>query len=136
MKKLPSKFHFLSGVALLALIVGCATTKHTESLLSEAGFLHVPATTDKQAQHLMSLPKDKVTIARINGRAFYVFPDPTHKLLYVGNSEQFQTYQQLLTYSQLEGNSRVLAVEDDGPGDDTAKWVEWTNTSGWTHGTE
>ena len=135
MKHFPIQLQLLSVIALLALVVGCATTKHTESLLSEAGFLHVPATTDAQVQHLMSLPPDKVTIARINGKAFYVFPDPAHKQLYVGNDEQFQTYQQLLTYSKLEGDSRVLAVEDAGPGDDAAKWVEWTNTSGWTHGT-
>jgi len=135
MKHLPIKLQILSAVTCATLIVGCATTKHTENLLSEAGFLHLPATTDKQTQHLMSLPPEVLTIARINGKAFYVFPDPAHKQIYVGNAEQFQSYQQILMYSKLEGDSRVLAVEDGGPGDDAAKWVEWTATSGWTHGT-
>ncbi len=135
MKNPPIKLQFLSAIALLALLVGCATTKHTENLLSEAGFIHVAATTDKQVKHLMSLSPDKLTIARINGKAFYVFPDPANKQLYVGNAEQFQTYQQILAYNQLTGDSRVLAVEDEGPGDDAAKWVEWTESSGWTHGT-
>jgi hypothetical protein len=135
MKNFSLKLQLLSAIALPVLLVGCATTKQTESMLSEAGFLHVPANTDKQVAHLMSLPPDKVTIARINGKAFYVFPDPANKQLYVGNAEQFQTYQQIQTYNKLEGDSRVLAAEDEGPGDDTAKWVEWTASSGWTHGT-
>ena len=133
----PIRFSLQLLVLTVALVclAGCATTKHTENMLSEAGFLRVAATSDKQLQHLMSLPPDKLTIARINGKPFYVFPDPAHKLIYVGNAEQFQSYQQILTYSKLDSDSRVLAVEDEGPGDDTAKWVEWTNNTGWTHGT-
>lgn len=135
MKNILTSLQFTAAIVLLLLAAGCATTKRTENLLGQAGFQRVAATSDKQMQHLMSLPPDKVTIARINGKAFYVFPDPSHKQIYVGNAEEYQSYQQLVTYSQLDENSRVLAVEDEGPGDDTAKWVEWTSTSGWTHGT-
>lgn len=119
----------------LAWLAGCATTKHTEQTLTEAGFQRIAATNDQQAQHLLTLPPGKLTIARINGKAFYVFPDAKHNQIFVGNEEAYQTYQQLLTYSQIAGQSRVLAYEDEGPGDDTDKWVQWTSDTGWTHGT-
>ena len=134
MKQILSRFPLIAAVAWFAFVAGCATTKHTESLLNQAGFQRFAANSDVKMKHLMSLTPDKLTIARINGQPFYVFPDPDHKQIFVGNAEQFQTYQQLLTYQQLNADSRVLAVEDDGPGDDTAKWVAWTSTTGWTHG--
>lgn len=115
-------------------LASCATTRRTENLLSEAGFRRFAANSDAKMKHLMSLPPDQITIARINGKPFYVFPDPDHKQIFVGSEDEYQNYQQLLTYSQLNANSRVLAYEDDGPGDDTAKWVAWTSTTGWTHG--
>jgi hypothetical protein len=102
--------------------------------LNEAGFRRFAANSDAKMRHLMSLPPDKLTIARINGKPFYVFPDPTNKQIFVGDENEYQNYQQLAAYSQLEGDSRVLAMEDAGPGDDTAKWVEWTQDTGWTHG--
>jgi uncharacterized protein YceK len=133
--------HFRSSLQLLALTLtliclgGCATIKHTEQTLTEAGFQRIAASTDTQAQHLLTLPPNKLTLARINGKAFYVFPDAQHHQIFVGNEEAYQTYQQILTYSQIAGESRVLAYEDEGPGDDAGKWVQWTSDTGWTHGT-
>jgi hypothetical protein len=136
MKRIQFNFSLLAIIATLLGLVGCATSpKQTEQLLTQAGFQRIPAVSDKQMQHLLTLTPDKLTIARINGKPFYVFPDPDNKQIYVGNTEQFQTYQQLLTYRKLNADSRVLAVEDEGPGDDTGKWVQWTETTGWTHGT-
>lgn len=117
-------------------LAGCATTtKQTEQLLTQAGFQRYPANSETKLKHMMTLPADKLTIARINGQPYYVFPDPANRQIFVGNAEQFQTYQQILSYHQLEADSHILAVEDKGPGDDTGKWAEWTSTTGWTHGT-
>lgn len=119
----------------LAWLAGCATNKNTEQLLTQAGFWRITASTDKQTQHLATLPPGKLTIARINGKPFYVFPDAKHNQIFIGNTEQYQTYQQLVAYHQIAGDSRVMAYEDEGPGDDTGKWVQWTSDTGWTHGT-
>ena len=38
MKKILTSFQFLGAILLLALVTGCATTKHTEQMLTDAGF--------------------------------------------------------------------------------------------------
>jgi hypothetical protein len=134
----PNRIFFPVQLAAVAgamlFITGCATPKHTEQLLGQAGFHRVAANTDQQMAHLMTLPADKLTIARIDGQPCYVFPDPKRHQLYVGNQEQYDSYQQILSYQQLQRESRVLAVEDEGPGDDTIKWAQWTKDTGWTGG--
>jgi hypothetical protein len=139
--KIIKKILFLSLpvllIAMTCLLAGCASTKHTEQMLSEAGFRQIGATTDKQIQHLKSMPADKLTVATLNGKKFYVFPDPAHNQIFVGNLEEYQTYQQILTYSKIEGQNRVYADEGQASGaDDSDKWVEWTNNTGWTHGSD
>jgi len=129
------------SLSLLALAVsltwlaGCATTRHTEQLLTEAGFRRIAASTDQQAQHLLTLPPNQLTIAKIHGQNFYVFPDHKNHQIFVGNAEEYQTYQQILSYNQIAGTSRVLAFEDHEGSGDAAKWAAWSSATGWTHGT-
>ena len=134
MKNFQNYFRFICVLALFAFVAGCASTKRTEQMLTEAGFKPVVASTARQTQHLNSLPADKLSVAKVNGKTFYVFPDPKHNQIYVGNPQDYQDYQQILQYSKIEGQNRVMAVEDQAAGDDEDKWVEWTNTSGWTYG--
>src|SRR5438045_1864721 len=136
MKAFRVSFRLITTVALLALAAGCATTKHTEQMLSDAGFGRVAATTPGQVAHLKTLPADKLTVAKLNGKTRYVFPYPDHNLIYVGNLEQYQTYQQILAYSKIEGQNRVEADMGQGSDDDSDKWVDWTSNTGWTSGSD
>ena len=86
---------------LLALGVGCANTGQTENLLSAAGFRTFIATTAQQQQHLQTLPKDAITAVSRNGNIYYVFADPAHNQIYVGNQLQYQRYQQLRLVNNL-----------------------------------
>ena len=95
----------MGALALLALTFGCANRLQTENLLSAAGFKTILATTPQQQQHLKTLPANKVSLVRRNGMAYYVYPDPAHRLLYVGNQFQYAKYRDL----RLEKN---LAQED------------------------
>jgi hypothetical protein len=100
-------FRLMGAFALLAFAVGCANTPQTENLLSAAGFTTKLATTAQQQQHLKTLPPDKVTVAQQNGKTYYVYADPAHNQIYVGNPSQYQRYQQLrlannLTQENLE----------------------------------
>ena len=64
---------------LLLLAAGCASTKpvqQTETMLRQAGFKPVAASSERQIQHLQSLPADKLTVLKLKGKTFYVFPDP------------------------------------------------------------
>ena len=137
MKKILTSFQFLGAILLLALVTGCATTKHTEQMLTDAGFKPVVASTDKQLQHLKSLPADKLSVAKVNGKTFYVFPDPAHNRIYVGNAQAYQDYQQAVVYAKTAASSREMsALGEDGGGADDSRWVEWSNNSGWSYGND
>jgi hypothetical protein len=136
MKELRFLFHpFIAAVTLFLCTVGCANTKQTEQMLSDAGFKRVAATTTNQLQQLKAMPADKLTVAKLNGKKYYVFPDPARKIIFVGNLEQYQTYQEILSLRKIEGQNRVDAdLGDEGSTNDTVTWAEWTDNSGWTFG--
>lgn len=138
MKGLRSPLHHLIAAILLFLLAtGCASTKQTEQMLSDAGFKRVAATTTHQLQQLKALPADKLTVAKLNGKKYYVYPDPARKVIYVGNPEQYQTYQEILALRKIEGENRVeAAMGDEGSNNDTVTWAEWTADKGWTFGSE
>jgi hypothetical protein len=139
MKQIVVSFKLMLAIAWLFGAAGCASTRHaeqTEHLLAQAGFKQVAASSEKQVSHLKTLPADKLTVVKLKGKTFYVFPDPAHNQLYVGNPDAYQTYQQLVSYQNLNAQNRVMADlgEDTGGGED--KWVEWTNNTGWTYGSD
>ena len=84
-----------------AMIVGCASPRNTEGMLSEAGFSRFQASTFEQTNHVQSLPADRLTAIQLSGKTFYVFPDPARNQIFIGNTEQYQTYQQIQSYSEL-----------------------------------
>ena len=101
MKRIFTAFNLIGVIALLTLTVGCANTQHTESLLSAAGFRTVIANTPQRQQHLKTLPPEKVTLVQRNGKNYYVYADPAHWQIFVGNPSQYQKYQQLRLDSNL-----------------------------------
>ncbi len=107
--------------ALAALVIGCASTKSTENMLSAAGFKAVPATTAQQQAHLQSLPPDKITSVVRNGTTYYTFADPKNQVLYVGGQAQYQQYQKLRLENQMA--EEQLQAAEWGPGWDA--WGPW-----------
>ena len=67
MKHLFTGFNLIGAIALLAFIVGCANTQHTENLLSAAGFRTIAANTPQRQELLKTLPPDRVTVAQRHG---------------------------------------------------------------------
>src|SRR5215467_1019880 len=87
---------FLGTVVLLA-AGGCGTTKkQTESLLLQSGFKAMPPATPAQQEELAKLPEGKITKVAQQQKVFYVYPDRSHKLLYVGQTNQYQLYLRIL----------------------------------------
>jgi hypothetical protein len=95
MKHIFNGFNLIGAIALLALAVGCANPQPTENLLSAAGFRTIVANTPQRQQHLKTLPPNKVVLVQRNGKNYYVYADPAHYQIYVGNPSQYQQYQQL-----------------------------------------
>jgi hypothetical protein len=91
MKQVLTRFTVAAALAFLSLVVGCASTEETETLLTEAGFKTVVATDPAQRQ----LRPYKVTVMERNGENYYAYPDPARNQVYVGNQSQFQRYRQL-----------------------------------------
>jgi hypothetical protein len=96
MKQILTGFSLVGAIAVLALTVGCAAnTQSTENLLSAAGFRTIVANTPQRQQHLKTLPPNKVVLVQRNGNNYYVYADPAHYQIYVGNPSQYQQYQRL-----------------------------------------
>jgi len=96
MKHIFPGFSRVGAFAILALVLGCAAnTQSTENLLSAAGFRTIVANTPQRQQHLKTLPPNKVVLVQRNGKNYYVYADPAHYQIYVGNPSQYQQYQQL-----------------------------------------
>jgi hypothetical protein len=112
-------------LALLILAAGCATTKHTETMLSAAGFKVVVAGTARQEQKIKSLPPGKITLTRRNGKAYYVFPDAAHNRIYLGTKSEYQNYQQMLLDNKIADQNRVDAEMAPVDGADWNDWDTW-----------
>ena len=135
MKIILVAFKLMAVLVLLAL-TGCASTsqvQQTEQMLTQAGFKTIAASSDKQVQHLQTLPVDKLTMVKLKDKTIYVFPDPAHNQIYVGSLTEYQSYQQILGDSKIAAQSRVMdELGEDG--NNHANWAEWSNNTGWTYG--
>ena len=129
MKQIQTAFKMIGVTALLALIVGCATTSSTqnkESMLVASGFKTVTPKTAAQQQKLQKLPPGKVTMINKKGKAYYIFPDPAQNRAYVGGPKQYQEYQQLRAEKKLANeNLETAAMYQDAEMD----WGGWG--AGW-----
>jgi hypothetical protein len=123
MNKVAALLSMIGGASLLALLVGCATTMRTEDLLSAAGFKVVPATTPELQARLKAIPAHKLTMVQRDGKAYFVYPDVTQNVLYVGQDAQYQRYQQLREQNQL-AQEQLHAAELN------AEWNAWGTCGG------
>lgn len=91
---------------MLVVATSCATSKlkSTETLLTEAGFKSMPATTPQQHQQLEALPPGRVSPVQRNGQTYYVYPDRLAQRLFVGQEADYRKYQTLAR--------KQLAAED------------------------
>ena len=109
--------------AFVILIMGCAMTKQTENLLSQAGFKSIPANTPARQARLESLPADRITMVQRHGKEYFVFPDASQNMLYVGQKTELETYEALRGSQersvQAEMNNPMVSPEWD-------EWEPWT----------
>lgn len=119
MKNLTNFLGMLLAAGVLAITPGCTTTNQTERLLSRAGFKAIPAATLEQEKQLHQLPEHQVSTVMRNGVEHFVYPDPDHNLLYVGQRAQYQQYRKLRKYWEEDANP--AAMPDNG----SVVWASW-----------
>jgi hypothetical protein len=95
MQQISNRLSFGLVWTILVLTLGCASTHQTEDLLSTAGFKIIAANTPQQQQHLKTLPPHKMRRVHRKGKTYYVYADPAHNLIYVGNQLQYDQYRDL-----------------------------------------
>jgi hypothetical protein len=112
------------------LAADCVTPQpkpETQDILLGSGFRVVKAVTPAQRAHRKTLPGGRVTIVMREGRTWYVFPDAAHNRIYVGNSNQYQSF--LLTYQDEQ-----LTNGETGEANlakDSAEWDAWNALGVW-----
>ena len=93
MKHILTGFSRFSAWALLALVVGCASstpTANQQDMLIAAGFKAITPKTAAQQQKLQALPPGQLAQITRNGQTFYVFPDAANNRAFVGGPNQYQ----------------------------------------------
>jgi len=118
MKKVKNMLSITGAVVLVAMLIGCASTKQTENLLSAAGFKMVPADTPQREAHLKALPPNKITMTHRDGQTYFVYPDSAQNVLYIGQQAEYNQYQNLRLQSQL-AQERLNAAAYN------ANWSVW-----------
>ena len=125
MKTKPERLEFVTralatGIALSLLTAswliatGCSTTNGrqetqlTESRLIAAGFITLTASTPGQQQMLKTLPPDRISAVRRTGKVYFVYPDQTRNIIYIGNNAQYLAYEQVAQHAR----EQALVKED------------------------
>jgi len=83
MKHILTGFSRISAWALLALVIGCASstpTANVQNMLIAAGFTTITPRDAAQQQKLQALPPGQLAQITKNGQTFYVFPDAANNL--------------------------------------------------------
>ena len=133
MKRMLTGFRVIGAWALVALILGCASstpTANQQNMLMAAGFAVITPKDTAQQQKLQSLPPGQLAMINKGGQTYYVFPDAPNNRAFVGGPDQ---YQALVNYRQsqhlaAEQMSTSTAYQDPSLGWDT--WNGWPGTYG------
>ena len=123
----------LAGLALLFLN-GCATTSGAsaskQSMLLQAGFKPMNASSQTQQAALGKLRPDKFSTVQRNGKTIYVFPDPANNKLYAGDITNYQNYKQLLSASNIAYTEQQLDDATGYMGNKQSTWKNWVTDGG------
>ncbi|MGJ7512134.1 hypothetical protein [Variovorax sp. GT1P44] len=123
MNKFPSIFRTVCAVALIAVAAGCATGHpDRDKTAIAAGFKIVTPTTPEQTALYAKLPKDTVTPVRYKGVIYYVMRDSSNGMALVGNSAQYQVYQQMRYHERMNNEDLREAQIDEMNNVDWGAW--------------
>ncbi len=107
MASLRSALLFAMGLALSGCSAGII---QKEDMLSAAGFQYRPADTPQRVASLQTLPAHKFVRQVRNGRAFWLYADPTIcKCIYAGTDEAFSAYKQEMFRQRLADENLMAA---------------------------
>ena len=115
----------LSGILILALAAGCASTQSKEDALVASGFRIITPTTPVQEAKLKALPTNKVTMVQNAGKTYYVFPDAAKNQAYIGGATQLQDYKALRAQQNISNENLETAEMNQDTSMGWGGWVGW-----------
>ena len=123
----------LRNVVLLALGLAASACSgavvQKEDMLSASGFQYRPADTPQRIAALQKLPAHRFVRQVRNGRAFWLYADPTVcKCIYAGSEDAFSTYQQAVFQQRLADENLMAArISRDAAIDqlELGPWAPW-----------
>jgi hypothetical protein len=112
-------------LALLTLLIGCATTaKQTPDLLASAGFQPYAADTPAKQKLLKSLPAGQITSVEWKGKTIYVKPDVPNNRAFAGTRANYDKYREL-AYAQRVSEDQIMAHQMQR--DAAMQWDVWSS---------
>lgn len=97
--------------------------KHTEDILSAAGFKQLQANTPERSQMLQTMKPRTFHAVEKNGNTYYVYPDPTNcNCLYSGTETQYQAYKKMAFEQEIAEDNLATAEDYD---DASMDWGIW-----------
>ncbi|MGH8045621.1 MAG: hypothetical protein ACREKL_00110 [Chthoniobacterales bacterium] len=114
--------------AAIIALAGCASLEapNTEALLSAAGFVVKTPSTPKQQAFYSALTPFELQHDTINGKPIYVYADKTQGVVYFGNAQAYQKYQQLSLKQQVAEDELNAAEMEEDAALDYSTWGPWT----------
>jgi hypothetical protein len=115
--------------AIIALAAGCASwnAPNTEALLSAAGFVTKTPSTAKQTAFYNALPPFALQRDTIDNKVIYAYADKKNEIVYFGNEQAYQKYQQLSLKQQIADDQVDSAEMEEDAALDWSTWGPWTD---------
>jgi hypothetical protein len=110
------------AVALSLSSCGGMQVQSKENLLSAAGFQMRMADTPQKADHLQTLPQRKLVPHQKNDQVYYTFANAKSGQLYVGNSQNYQRYQELAAEQRMAREEYMAAEMEQ---EEAMDWDMW-----------
>ena len=103
----------LAAMIVVAIAAGCATGNpgHVDTAIA-AGFKIVTPINPDQKAIFAKLPKNKITPVNYRGVTYYVLPDSSNGMAYVGSSAQYSVYR-VMRYQKQMSNEDLEATQMD-----------------------
>ena len=126
----PGVIALLLSVACVHGLSGCASAgaRNTESLLSAAGFRTVTPKTPEQQACYEALPAREIQRREAEGKVTYAYADKKQGIVYVGNEQNYQRFQEL-AHQERVAEQHLQAAQMNQTA--SINWSFWGPASMW-----
>ncbi|MGO4396499.1 hypothetical protein AB4Z46_34660 [Variovorax sp. M-6] len=107
-------FKTVAAMFLISLAAACATSnpEHLDTAIA-AGFKIVTPINADQKAIFAKLPKNTITPVNYRGATYYVLPDSSNGMAYVGSSAQYSVYREMRYQKQMSNEDLKEAQIDE-----------------------